>query len=161
MNSLTLLELDDMARGIENGGILILEGNIMMKPRGLVTFLCLIIGTGPILSRNNIIIAVQSAHITAAEAANHVGEMATVCGRVIDSRYLSSSRKGPTFLNLDKPYPNHIFTVVIWRVDRFKFGEPEKKFRDKRICVTGKISSYRGLPQIIATDPAQIEMVEK
>jgi hypothetical protein len=99
--------------------------------------------------------------LTAAEAAQHIGETATVCGLVVDARYASSSRGKPTFLNLDKPYPNQIFTVVIWGTDRDKFGEPEEKYRDKRICVTGKIASYRGVAQIQTTDPKQIQVKEK
>lgn len=51
--------------------------------------------------------------IPASQAAQHVGESATVCGYVASTRYLSTSRSKPTFLNLDKPYPNQDFTVVI------------------------------------------------
>jgi hypothetical protein len=41
--------------------------------------------------------------------------------------------------------------------DRAKFGEPEKEFANQNICATGKIEEYRGVPQIVATDPKQIE----
>jgi serine protease inhibitor len=34
----------------------------------------------------------------------------------------------------------------------FSFGTPETKYTDARLCVTGKITSYRGRPEIIATD---------
>ncbi len=99
--------------------------------------------------------------ISAEQASKHIGETATVCGKVVDARYASSSKGRPTFLNLDKPYPNQIFTVVIWGEDRDKFGKPEEKYKDKYICVTGKIISYRGIPEIIAKDPSQIKIVEK
>jgi DNA/RNA endonuclease YhcR with UshA esterase domain len=94
--------------------------------------------------------------LTAAEAKDHVGETATVCGNVVSTRYAASTRGQPTFLNLDKPYPNQIFTIVIWGNNRSKFGKPEVEYREKRICVTGKITEYRGVPQVIADDPAQI-----
>lgn len=55
--------------------------------------------------------------ITAADAKNHMGEEATVCGYVASARFASSTRGQPTFLNLEKPYPNQIFTVLIWGVD--------------------------------------------
>jgi hypothetical protein len=77
--------------------------------------------------------------IPAAEAAKHVGERATVCGVVASASYVSSSKGQPTFLNLDKPYPNPIFTALIWGDDRSKFDQPEVKLRDKRICTTGTI----------------------
>jgi len=63
-----------------------------------------------------------------------------------------------TFLNLDKPYPNQIFTVVIWGSDRSKFGTPEVDYKGKRICVTGKITEFRNVPQIIADRPQQIQV---
>jgi DNA/RNA endonuclease YhcR with UshA esterase domain len=95
--------------------------------------------------------------ISATEARNHVGEKATVCGEVASAKYAARSRGNPTFLNLDKPYPNQIFTVLIWGSDRAKFGDPEQTYRDKHICVTGKISDYKGTPEMIASDPAQIK----
>lgn len=94
--------------------------------------------------------------ISPAEAAAHVGEQATVCGLVASATYASRSRSQPTFLNLDRPYPQHIFTVVIFGSDRAKFGAPELRYRDKRICVTGLIKLYRGILEIIASDPKQI-----
>ena len=46
--------------------------------------------------------------LTASEAKEHYGETATVCGDVVSTRYASSTKGQPTFLNLDKPYPNQI-----------------------------------------------------
>lgn len=100
----------------------------------------------------------QTRSLTAAEAKNHIGERATVCGKVVSSRYADRSKGQPTFLNLDEPFPKQIFTIVVWGEDRSKFGEPENKYSDKRLCVTGKITSYRGSPEIVATDPKQIEI---
>ena len=96
--------------------------------------------------------------ISAAEAKNHVGERATVCGEVASVHYAARSRGNPTFINLDKPYPNQIFTVLIWGSDRPKFGDPEETYRSKRICVTGKISDYKGVPEIVAYEPSQIKV---
>ena len=96
--------------------------------------------------------------ISAAEAKNHVGERATVCGEVASTHYAASSRGNPTFINLDKPYPNQIFAVLIWGTNRPKFGDPEEAYRGKHICVTGKISDYKGAPEIIAYEPSQIKV---
>jgi len=95
--------------------------------------------------------------IPSSDASQHVGEKATVCGYVASSRYLSTSRSKPTFLNVGKPYPDQYFTVVIWPEDRAKFGQPEDKYFHKNICVTGEITLYRGSPEIIARNPAQIK----
>jgi len=96
--------------------------------------------------------------IPSSQAAQHVGEHATVCGTVASSRYVSTSRSKPTFLNFGKPYPQEEFTVVIWSDDRPKFGHPEEAYLHKNICVTGDITSYRGTPQIIARTPDQIQV---
>ena len=96
--------------------------------------------------------------LTAAEAKEHIGQTATVCGDVASTHYAARSRGNPTFINLDKPYPNQIFTVLIWGSDRPKFGDPEETYRSKHICVTGKISDYKGAPEIVAYAPSQIKI---
>jgi micrococcal nuclease len=100
--------------------------------------------------------ALAQSKLTTAEAKQHLGETATVCGKVVSTRYASSTKGQPTFLNLDKPYPEQIFTVVIWGSARSKFGRPEVDFRDKQICISGKIEEYRGTPEIVANSPEQI-----
>ena len=97
--------------------------------------------------------------ISASEAFSHMGREAKVCGTVVDSRYARTSNGSPTFLNFDRPYPNHDFTVVIWRSDRGSFpSSPETYYRGKSVCASGLIEAYQGKPQIIATDDSQLEM---
>jgi hypothetical protein len=58
-------------------------------------------------------------------------------------RFASRIRRQLTFPNLDKPYPDDIFTSV-WGADRPAFNPaPEVAYRSKRICVTGLIKEYR------------------
>ena len=98
--------------------------------------------------------------IAATEAGQYIGDRKTVCGNVESPTYARSSRGQPTFLNLDRPYPNQIFTVVIWGSNRQSFPEaPETLYRDKRICVTGLIESFAGVPQIEAATSRQIAIV--
>jgi len=100
----------------------------------------------------------QTAHLNAAEAKNHMGETATVCGRVASAHFAEKTKGLPTFMNLDMPYPHQIFTIVIWGTDRPKFGTPERTYRDKNVCVTGTIIGHLGKPQIIAGKPSQIQI---
>jgi hypothetical protein len=100
----------------------------------------------------------QTKKLTTAEAKDHIGEQATVCGRVAGTRYAETTRGKPTFLNLDKQYPSQLFTVLIWGDHREKFGSPEEKYRDKQVCVTGKITEYRNAPEIVVSDPQNIEV---
>jgi hypothetical protein len=97
-------------------------------------------------------------HLTAAEAKNHVGETATVCGRVASAHFAEKTKGLPTFMNLDMPYPKQIFTIVIWGTDRAKFGKPESTYRDRNVCVSGKITSHRDIPEIVITTPGQIRI---
>lgn len=97
------------------------------------------------------------ASVAATEAKNHVGENATVCGEVASAHYAMRSRGSPTFINLDRPYPNQVFTVVIWGSDRPKFGNPETAYEGKHVCVTGRITLYRGAPETVASEPSQIK----
>jgi len=90
------------------------------------------------------------------QAKNHLGENATVCGLVVSTKYLESKRGSPTLLDLDHPYPHQPFTIVIWGADRAKFGKPEENYANKRVCVTGTITEFRGTPEIVAKDPAQM-----
>lgn len=96
--------------------------------------------------------------LTAAQAKEHFGQNATVCGKVVSTSYADSSKGRPTFLNLDKQYPHQIFTVVIWGENRTKFAKPEEDYKGKRICVSGKITAHAGKPEIVVSDPKQIKV---
>jgi len=101
----------------------------------------------------------QEDYLSAKDALKYVGQKKTVCGDVVSVTYAMRSRGQPTFLNLDEPYPNQVFTVVIWGSDRVKFkNPPEVFFKGKRICITGIIDTFRGKPQIIVRDPNQIKI---
>jgi DNA/RNA endonuclease YhcR with UshA esterase domain len=119
---------------------------LLTKARGCLLFLWL---TLPL-------IALAQDSITPAQAAEHLGEDATVCGIVASATYAQRSRRTPTFLNLDRPYPHHIFTIVIWGDNRAKFSTPPESLRGARICVSGAILFYRGKPEIIVSEPSQI-----
>jgi hypothetical protein len=90
------------------------------------------------------------------EAVDHVGETATVCGLVASATYLPQAPQSPTFLDLDKPFPNQIFSAIIFGSDRPKFGAPETSMLDNSICVTGTIFLYQGKPKTILRDPKQL-----
>jgi hypothetical protein len=84
-----------------------------------------------------------------------VGEKATVCGKVVGIHFVSSGKGQPTFVHFDQPYPDQIFTLVIWGSDRPKFGRPEEIYRDRNLW---KITSYLGIPEIVANNPNQVQV---
>jgi micrococcal nuclease len=79
-------------------------------------------------------------------------------GEAASTHYADRSRGNPTFINLDKPYPNQVFTIVIWGSDRAKFGDPEAAYRGKRVCATGRITLYRGSPETVIHEPGQLKL---
>ena len=98
----------------------------------------------------------RAAELDAAEAAHHVGETATVCGIVASGKFDADLKSQPTFLDFEKPYPDQVFTAVIFGSDRSKFGTPETSLRGAHVCVTGRIQDRSGLPEIILYDPKQL-----
>lgn len=93
-------------------------------------------------------------------ASSLVGRVATIQGRVAGTRYAASSNGSPTFLNLGVDYPSPSrFTVLIWIENRSAFGRPEVRYRGHTICVHGLVSSYQGVPEIVARSVSQIGII--
>lgn len=92
------------------------------------------------------------------QASEHAGEVARVCGIVESATWARGVEGRPTFLNLGRPYPDQLFTVVIWGRHRHRFGTPERRFRGERICVGGRIRLHRGTAQIEVARPDQIAL---
>jgi hypothetical protein len=100
----------------------------------------------------------HAASLTPDEAASHVGETATVCGTIASTTYAAQAPMAPTFLDIGRPYPNQIFSAIIFGNDRPKFGVPESSLRDKSVCVTGEIFLYQGAPKMMLRDPSQLSV---
>jgi hypothetical protein len=126
-----------------------LEVRSMRIGRGLLVF---------VFTLGSALCSFAQQRLTPAEAKAHVGEPATVCGSVADVHYATRTWGEPTFINLDRPYPNQVFTILIWGSDRLKFGIPEQRYPGKQVCVTGPITSFRDAPEIVAHDPSAIEL---
>jgi len=122
----------------------------------LIVFSILLIFSTPIYTN---VVESEQEYITADKAKNYIGQIKSVCGKVASTKYAESSRGKPTFLNLDKPYPNHIFIVLIWGSNRQKFSNPpEIYYRNKSICTTGMIQEYKGIPEIVVEKSSQISL---
>jgi endonuclease G len=99
--------------------------------------------------------------INTTQVKDFIGEDACVCGKVVGTKYMENGSNNPTYINLDKKFPNQLFTVMIFGKDRNNFNySPEKFLLNRTICVKGKITTFKGSPQIIATKEKQIEIEE-
>ncbi len=87
--------------------------------------------------------------IQSSEASEHIGQRATVCGVVVSKNTSEQSNGKPTFVNLDRSFPQQTFTVVIWGKDSPAVGDFPAT---GKVCVTGTIETYRGNPQIALHD---------
>jgi len=97
----------------------------------------------------------QAEGLTPAQAFAHIGQTATVCGTVASSHYAEDSDGQPTFINLDKPYPDQVFTIVIFGDYRAKFSPPPETWSG-HLCATGKITSFHGKPEMKVFEPSQV-----
>ncbi len=97
----------------------------------------------------------RAADLTPAQAAQHIGEKATVCGTIAGAHYAERSDGQPTFINLDRPYPDPVFTIVIWGDYRGKFSPPPETWTG-RVCATGKLTAFHGRAEMKVFSPAQI-----
>ena len=101
-----------------------------------------------------------SACMSPCDALKYVGKQVCVEGMVVDSRYATTTKGQPTFLNFGAKYPNHCFTAVIWVEDRGKFCQPpETCYLGKTVRVMGTVKMYEGKPEIELRDASQISIV--
>ncbi|MGH7083677.1 MAG: hypothetical protein ACREFN_01620 [Acetobacteraceae bacterium] len=94
-----------------------------------------------------------AAAISDGQAASHVGQTSTVCGKVAS---VYTSRRGATFLDFGADYPIESFTAVIFGSARAGFGQLGG-LRGQQVCVTGSIDLYRGRPEMILRQPGQLK----
>ncbi len=98
--------------------------------------------------------------INTLQARDYIGKEACVCGKVVSTKFSENGKTNPTYINLDKKYPEQVFTLMIFGQDRQNFSyKPEEFLQGKTICVKGKVGEYKGTPQIIANKEKQVEVI--
>ena len=92
--------------------------------------------------------------IGASEASKYYDQEMIVTGKVAQV----TIRPKVVFLNIDKPFPNSPFTLVIFLDETNKFGDL-KALDGKNIEAKGKIKKYRDKPEIILNSPKQLNVL--
>lgn len=98
--------------------------------------------------------------LSASEAKNHIGEPATVCGKIVTariSRYAIGERGRPITFYLDEPAPNRVFSFVSWSSDPTKVEQTKADYTGKQVCVTGTITKVGTLPHMVVTEASHIK----
>jgi endonuclease G, mitochondrial len=79
----------------------------------------------------------------------------TICGTVVGAR---RSKAGNILLNLDKPFPDQIFTVFIKEEDIIHFGyDPETAWKGKVIAARGKVIDLGGTPAMYVSKEDELK----
>jgi hypothetical protein len=94
-------------------------------------------------------ISVKAQNIKPDEAANHIGETVTVCGKIFGGKFFDRGESKITLLNMGAAFPKSPLTIVISGEDRKNFkSAPEEFYSEKNVCVKGVVKEYKGKPQI-------------
>ena len=84
------------------------------------------------------------------------GKKVNICGTVVSTRY---SRSGNLWVNVDKQYPNQIFSAYIRKKDLPNFSyQPEQEWINQKVCFSGQVKNMNGTPTINLEKEEQIRM---
>lgn len=98
------------------------------------------------------------AEISWRDARTHMGQAAVVTGRIVATRRLGNK---VCFLNFHPNYRDQLSLVIFGPVmDTFP-PEPESYYKGKQVRVVGRITPYKGGPQLILDSPRQITVLEE
>ncbi len=92
--------------------------------------------------------------ISAYAATNYFDRQITVTGTVAQV----TAHTSISFLNLDAPYPNSPFTLVIFADNAPKFGDL-KALNGKAIEATGKIKKFHDKPEMVLDSTNQLKLI--
>lgn len=85
-------------------------------------------------------------HYNTVTAVNQLGNHISICGEVVGSRY---SRKGHLWLNLDRQFPNQVFSIFIKKEDLVNFPYDLKTYVDHgKFCFRGEVKKFSDVPHI-------------
>jgi hypothetical protein len=99
---------------------------------------------------NNATKGIVVGNVNLKDVGSYVGQTVTVSGKVFSSKDIGSM----VLLNLGAAYPDQLLTVAL----KGKSRELGATVANKTITITGEIINYKGKPEIIVTDPAQIKL---
>jgi hypothetical protein len=89
------------------------------------------------------------------DAKNHVGDIVKICTKIFGGKFLQ--RDTLTLLNAGGYYPDAPLTIVIRADARKNFNNlPEEYYKNKTVCITGKIELFKDKPQIVVTGKEQM-----
>lgn len=105
------------------------------------------------------VIGYSQQEIKLEELKNHIGDSVKLCTKIYGGIFLDRSKGTPTLLNAGGSYPGNPLTLVIWPDTRKEFkSKPEEFYKDKQVCITGKVELYKEKPQIVIHSENQLQI---
>ena len=98
--------------------------------------------------------AITSVKIGTADAVNHIGQALIVTGQVAEVVI----RPKIVFLNLDQPYPNSPFTLIILPAYTNQFGDLNA-LQGAHVEATGIIKNYHGTPEMVLLSSNELNVI--
>lgn len=81
-----------------------------------------------------------------------------ICGTVVSTH---KSKNGHIFINMDKSFPNQIFTATVWKSNVINFSyDPDKFLINKRVCIKGKVKDYQGVPSMYPENEKSVTILK-
>ena len=95
--------------------------------------------------------------IAAKDAPKHIGEKVMICDKVYSTKLIQGSNLTLLFLGGD--FPDQLLTATIKVADKNKFKDhPAVYYRGRNVCVTGKLTEYKGKPGIVVQNQSQLKL---
>ncbi len=93
------------------------------------------------------------------QAGKRIGKETTVCGQVVATRF---SRKGHLWMNVDKQFPNQIFSIFVRKENLVNFESDLKtRFINQAVCVKGKVENFSDAPSISLSKAKDIALFKR
>ncbi len=102
--------------------------------------------------------SLQPGHFNTIQARQQIGRgrEVKVCGTVVGTRY---SRSGNAWLNVDKRFPNQVFSVFIRKADLVNFSyEPTKELLNQEVCFEGEVENFNGTPTMNLSKEEEVSL---
>ncbi len=81
-----------------------------------------------------------------------------ICGTVVRT---FKSKKNNVFIDLDKQFPNTVFSISIWSRDAVNFSySPEVELMSKKVCVYGQVKRSNKALQMNITNEKQLKFLD-
>lgn len=89
------------------------------------------------------------------DAPKYLGHKVVICDSVFSVKVLPHL----TFVNIGGDYPKQKLTLIFYKKDLYLLDiNPLQLYKEKRLCITGKLIEYEGKAQIIIRSVKQIKI---